>query len=103
MRLALGQGGQPVLVFSTIEGTHLSPDKLSSDWYRVCRNRKLPTVSFHALRHTHASTLLGKGMDVLTVSRRLGHSNAAMTLNIYGHLMPGTDEAAAKIMGEVLK
>jgi integrase len=103
LRLALGQGGQPVLVFSTIEGELLSPDNLSRDWRRVCRQRKLPLVSFHALRHTHASTLLRAGVDVLTVSRRLGHSKAAMTLDVYGHLMEGSDAAAAKAIEGMLK
>ena len=37
LRLALGHGGQPTLVFSTIEGDLLSPDNLSRDWRRVCR------------------------------------------------------------------
>ena len=103
LRLALGMGGQPALVFSTIEGELLSPDNLSRDWRRVCRAKKLPSVSFHALRHTHASILLAKGLPVLTVSKRLGHSKASMTLDTYGHLMPDADAAAAKAMEGMLK
>jgi integrase len=103
LRLALGQGGQPSLVFSTIEGEHLSPDNLSRDWRRVCRQKKLPLVSFHSLRHTHASTLIAAGVDPLTVSRRLGHAKVAMTLDVYGHLMEGSDAAAAKAIEGVLK
>jgi integrase len=34
----------------------------------------LPYVTLHTLRHTHASQLITSGMDILTVSRRLGHS-----------------------------
>ena len=103
LRLVLGQGGQPVLVFSTIEGEMLSPDNLSRDWGRVCRQKKLPKVSFHALRHTHASTLIRAGVDVLTISRRLGHAKAAMTLDVYGHLMEGSDAAAARAIEGLLK
>jgi integrase len=103
LRLALGQGGQPVLVFSTIEGGHLSPNGLSRSWRQTCRVRKLPRVPFHALRHTHASTLIRAGVDVLTISRRLGHSNAAMTLDVYGHLIEGSDAAAAKAIEGILK
>ena len=65
------------LVFSTIEGELLSPDNLSRDWCRVRTAKKLPPIPFHALRHTHASVLLRAGVDVLTVSRRLGHGKAA--------------------------
>jgi integrase len=103
MRLALGQGGQPTLVFSTIEGNLLSPDGLSRSWRRLCAAKKLPRVSFHALRHTHASALIRAGVDVLTISRRLGHSKAAMTLDVYGHLMEGADADAAKAIEGVLK
>src|SRR6478672_3282539 len=103
LRLALGQGGQPTLVFSTIEGKLLSPDNLSRDWRRVCNAKQLPHVQFHALRHTHASTLIRAGVDVLTISRRLGHAKAAMTLDVYGHLMEGADAAAAKAIEGVLK
>lgn len=62
----------------------------------------LPTVGFHSLRHYHASTLLRANVDVLTVSRRLGHANAAITLNTYGHVIEGADAAAAKAIEGVL-
>jgi integrase len=96
LRVELGQGGQPGLVFGTIEGDLLSPDNLSRDWRRACRAHKLTLVSFHALRHTHASLLIAKGVDVLAVGRRLGHSRASTTLDKYRHLVEGADEAAAK-------
>jgi integrase len=51
-----------------------------------------------ALRHTHASMLIAGGMDVLTISRRLGHANPSITLSVYGHLIHGTDDKAAEIM-----
>lgn len=103
LRLALGQGGQPSLVFSTLEGDLLSPDNLSRDWRRVCNTRKLPRVSFHALRHTHASMLIRKGVDILTISRRLGHSKASVTLDTYGHLIEGADTAAAEAIASILE
>lgn len=55
----------------------------------------MPTVTLHALRHTHASQLIAAGLDVVTVSRRLGHSNPTVTLNVYAHLFGNTDERAA--------
>ena len=62
LRLALGQGGQPSLVVSTIVGDLLSPDNLSRDWPRVCNAKQLPTVGFHSLRHTHVSMLIRAGV-----------------------------------------
>jgi integrase len=105
LRLAIGAGAiQPTTpVFSTIEGELLSPDNLSRDWCRVRTAKKLPPVPFHALRHTHASMLIRAGVDILSISRRLGHSKAAMTLDVYGHLIEGSDAAAARAIEEALK
>jgi integrase len=58
---------------------------------------KLPKVSFHALRHTHASQLIASGMDVLSISRRIGHASPSITLNVYGHLFNTTDDRAAAV------
>lgn len=44
-------------------------------------------ITFHGLRHTHASWLLSKGIDIQYVSERLGHKNVAMTLRVYTHLL----------------
>jgi integrase len=54
--------------------------------------------TLHGLRHTHASQLIAAGMDVLTISRRLGHANPTITLGVYGHLFSNTDARAAEIM-----
>jgi hypothetical protein len=56
---------------------------------------KLPAVSFHAFRHSHASMLIRAGVDILTISWRLGHVQASITLDRYGHLIEGADKAAA--------
>ena len=63
----------------------------------------LPAVRFHALRHTHASVLIASGLDVLTVSRRLGHGSPVVTLNTYAHLFGKTDEKAANAIEAALR
>jgi integrase len=103
MQLGLGNIRPDTFVFSTIEGGPLSPDNLSRDWRRVCASKKLPRVSFHSLRHSHASMLIASGVDILAVSRRLGHSKASITLDTYGHMYRGADAAAAKAIEGVLK
>lgn len=50
---------------------------------------------FHDLRHTHAAWLIGQGEHPKTIQSRLGHASISTTLDRYGHLMPGMDEAAA--------
>jgi integrase len=105
LRIALGQGKpEPdALVFSTFEGEPLSPDNLSRDWRRAVAAMGLPSVKFHALRHSHASALIASGLDVLTVSRRLGHGSPVVTLNTYAHLFAKTDEKAAEAIEAALR
>jgi integrase len=52
------------------------------------------------LCHVHASLLFARGVSLRTVSERLGHADPAFTLSTYTHLVPGTQEAAAKAIGE---
>jgi len=47
----------------------------------------IPRITFHGIRHTHASILLYKGVSVLSVSRRLGHSNITTTQSTYLHII----------------
>ena len=54
-------------------------------------------VTLHAWRHTHASQLIASGMDVLSISRRLGHGSPSITLNVYGHLFHPNDNQAASV------
>jgi integrase len=105
LRVALGQGKpEPgALVFCTVEGAPLAPDDLSRDWWRLTLTRKLPRVSFHSLRHSHASALIAAGLDVLTISRRLGHGSPVVTLGVYGHMFRDTGRAAANAIEAVLK
>lgn len=49
-------------------------------------------ITFHGLRHTHASILISHGVDIAYVSQRLGHKNVAITLNIYSHLLKKAKE-----------
>jgi integrase len=60
-------------------------------------------VKFHALRHTHASAIISAGLDVVSVSRRLGHASPALTLNVYAHLFTDRDDEAAAAIDAALK
>ena len=64
--------------------------------FRAARKQAgVPSVHFHDLRHTFASTLLSQGVSVKAVADWLGHASPVMTLNIYSHLMP-IDETRAR-------
>jgi integrase len=57
----------------------------------------------HDLRHTHATLLLQAGLPIKVVSERLGHSRVAMTLDVYAHVLPAMDRAAADAIGALVR
>ena len=61
---------------------------------------ELAGIRPYNLRHLHASLLLARGVSLRTVSERLGHADPGFTLSTYTHVVPGTQEAAAKVIGE---
>ena len=102
--MALGIGALPAdaPVFGDIDGNWPNPDGTSGGWRDLVKSRKLPKVTFHALRHTHASALIAAGLNVVAVSRRLGHTSPAITLNVYAHLFVTSDEDAAEAIDAAL-
>jgi integrase len=97
-RLGLGLGRAPedALVFGAWDGSPRSPNALTKEWQLAMRQIGFK-ATLHSLRHSHASALIASGLDVLTISRRLGHGSPAITLGIYGHLFRTDDRAAAII------
>lgn len=74
------------------------PDSVSRRFRRACKRIGLEGVRLHDLRHYVATRLLSAGIDVRTVAGRLGHRNAATTLNVYSHFVPETDRHAAAVI-----
>lgn len=58
---------------------------------------------FHTLRHTHASWCLAQGVDLVTLSERLGHASPDITARVYGHMVEGRDSAAAAAFQDLLR
>lgn len=101
--LGLGRIGDDDLVFGRLDGSPYPPDTLSRDWWRATIALGLPRIAFHGLRHSSASALIAAGLDVGSVSRRLGHSNPSTTLRVYTHAFSRSDEAAAEAMDRAIK
>lgn len=72
------------------------PDWLRYRWWPLVKAAGLAGtgVTPKSLRHTAATLLLASGTNIVTVSRRLGHSTVTQTLNTYGHSMPNDQSAA---------
>lgn len=105
LRLKLGLGRDDTwLVFPAWpEGGARNPDLFSKEFAREAGRAGVPQVTFHGLRHTHITHLLRSGVPVHVVSARAGHANAAVTLNIYAHVLPGQQEGAAAIVDSALR
>jgi len=97
LALGLGKVRDDALVFATWNGEPRTPNALSKDWSETMAAFGMK-ITLHALRHTHASQLIAAGMDVVTISRRLGHASPTITLAVYGHLFSNTDDRAADII-----
>jgi len=74
--------------------------KRSVRWAEATAAIGLPTLRVHDLRHTAASIWLGAGADPKVVQRVLGHASAAMTMDLYGHLIDDNLWTAAKRLGD---
>lgn len=90
------------LVFPSNIGTPTEATKLRAAFRKVLKRAGLPNLRFHDLRHTAASLMLNFGVPLIVVSKRLGHANPSITLNVYAHLVPSMQEKAAEIMDELL-
>jgi integrase len=92
------------LIFANPDGTPLKPNSVSGTVSRLCRVLGLPKgASLHTVRHSHASLLLEKGVDLATVSARLGHSSVRTTADIYSHAIRGKDRAAAQVWDNLMQ
>lgn len=85
-------------LFTNRDGKPMNASTPLNRLKRILRRAGLPEVSLHSLRHTSATLLIGQGIDVRTVSGRLGHSQTSTTLNIYAHEFQSADAAAAEAL-----
>lgn len=90
------------LVFTRTDGTYYNPDDLSAAFHKFVTSKGLPSVSVHSLRHTNATLQIAGGVDISTVSRRLGHAQQSTTMNTYAHAIKSADESAASVLGDML-
>jgi integrase len=90
------------LVFTSRTGKPILPRNVNRALEAVLRRAGLPQLRFHDLRHSHATLLLKKGVNLRVVQERLGHSTVAMTLGTYSHVLPDLQREAAEKLSRAL-
>jgi integrase len=100
MQLGVGRPSEDALLFSNINDGPLIPRAASARWAEFAGQIGMPEITFHSLRHTHASQLIDAGVDIVTISKRLGHAKPNVTLAVYAHLFRNDDSKAAAAIND---
>jgi integrase len=80
------------LVFLSPDGAILDPDNLYHRYFQPVLTRAgLRKIRLHDLRHTFGSLLIQSGASIVYVKEQMGHSSIQVTVDIYGHLIPGAN------------
>ena len=96
MALGLGKPDADTLLFAEVDGSPTAPNRLTRRWQDACVRLDLPRVSVpRPASHPRLGTDCRRARRCL-ISRRLGHANPTVTLNVYGHLFKRDDKAAAR-------
>lgn len=73
-------------------------------WLKDFENRHgFKNVTPHGLRHTYCSILLSQNVPIQTVSKYMGHSDSTVTLKVYSHFIPGTQDKAIQALNAIIK
>jgi integrase len=82
-------------VFTYRNGSPILPRGLSGAFKKIMHRAGLAGYRLHDARHAHATLMLRQGVHPKIVSERLGHSKVSITLDVYSHVVPGLQQAAA--------
>lgn len=80
------------LVFPNSQGGYLHPNHMGEAFRMLLEQAGLPLIRFHDLRHSAATILLSMGVNIKVIQEMLGHSDIAITLRVYGHLLPSMQQ-----------
>jgi len=96
--------GEHGFVFPSSTGGPLdATDVLRLGLYPALRRAGIRQVRLHDLRHSFASNLLAAGVDVVTVSKALGHASPHITMTIYAHALPNARRGTADKMAQLME
>lgn len=89
-------------LFVKDNGDPMLPDTITAWLRKFSVRHSLPHINPHAFRHTMASVLIANGQDIVSVSKRLGHTKVSTTTDIYSHIIQEADDRASDCLADVL-
>ena len=89
-------------MFTSLVGTPLQTNRVRRIMWSALKKAGLPRIRFHDLRHTCASLLAAQNVHPKVVQEILGHSNIAITMDLYSHIFSEVKREAAATMDAVL-
>ena len=90
------------LVFPGADGDWMKPQNMLRHLKELGTRVGIPDITFHKLRHFHATIALDQGNNPVVVSRRMGHSKVSTTIDLYGHVLPGWQKDVAENVANVI-
>ena len=97
------EGRSDGLVFGTTASRPFNPTAATTRADGAWKKAKLDRITLHEARHTFASFEIAAGVNVKALSTYMGHANISITLDKYGHLMPGNEYEAAGLLDAYLE
>jgi integrase len=98
----LAIGWREGLVFGSSPTTPFCDRTLTERADRAWSRAGLDRITLHECRHTFASLMIAAGVNAKALSEYMGHSKIAVTMDLYGHLMPGNETEAAGLLDAYL-
>lgn len=93
---------EDLVIYNLKNGGTVFPSNLTKAYIKDVKRSGLPHIRFHDLRHTHATMLIEKNLNVKVISERLGHSKVGITLDIYSHVLPSMQQEVADKLDEII-
>jgi integrase len=101
--LALASEADPEALVFGVRGEPFSASSIGERAQRAWKDANVEPISLHECRHTFASLMIAAGVNAKALSTFMGHANISITLDRYGHLMPGAEDEAASLMDAYLQ
>jgi integrase len=101
-RLIQGRGGRG-LVFGPSAERAFDPPTVMARARKAWERAGLTAIALHECRHTYAAFMVAAGVNAKALSTYMGHSTITVTLDRYGHLMPGSEGQAAGMLDRYLQ